>query len=206
MSTPVDAPDIEDLRTRRRRETTVEASEAAMDLFESRGMANTTVDEIAHRAGISTRTFFRLCHTKEDAIFTGSGEFEDALAGAVAKAGDVREATVRLRRAWVGELRKLDDDREGRARYLRVRRLVSAEPLLLAAAVRRDIELARRLVDALTSTGHVTAAPARVVVERAALITRIALDEWVVRADAGAPERLDALYLQVEQAFDAVGH
>jgi AcrR family transcriptional regulator len=42
---------------------------AAFDLFVEQGFASTTVPEIAARAGLSTRTFFRLFADKRDALF-----------------------------------------------------------------------------------------------------------------------------------------
>lgn len=42
---------------------------AAVELFESKGFASTTIDEIATRAGIGRRTFFRYYRSKEDVIF-----------------------------------------------------------------------------------------------------------------------------------------
>ncbi|WP_327256698.1 TetR/AcrR family transcriptional regulator [Streptomyces sp. NBC_01244] len=55
--------------TERRRETTrYEIAEAAAALFSERGYEATTVDDIARAAGISLRTFYRYCPTKEDAL------------------------------------------------------------------------------------------------------------------------------------------
>jgi AcrR family transcriptional regulator len=42
---------------------------AAFDLFDERGYEQTTVDEIAERAGLSRATFFRQYRSKEDVIF-----------------------------------------------------------------------------------------------------------------------------------------
>jgi AcrR family transcriptional regulator len=42
---------------------------AAVELFRSRGYVETTIDEIASRAGVGRRTFFRYYRTKEDVIF-----------------------------------------------------------------------------------------------------------------------------------------
>ncbi len=43
--------------------------DAAFGLFDERGYAQTTVDQIAERAGISRSTFFRMFASKEDVIF-----------------------------------------------------------------------------------------------------------------------------------------
>src|ERR1700744_3710070 len=44
-------------------------AEAAFDLFNERGYEQTTVDEIAERAGLGRATFFRHYRSKEDVIF-----------------------------------------------------------------------------------------------------------------------------------------
>ncbi|WP_270887963.1 TetR family transcriptional regulator [Pedococcus sp. 5OH_020] len=49
--------------------TTERLTDAAFALFDQRGFAETTVDEIAQRAGTGRTTFFRHFATKEDVIF-----------------------------------------------------------------------------------------------------------------------------------------
>jgi AcrR family transcriptional regulator len=53
----------------RRQERKLTIAEAAVRLFEKRGLAATTVEMIAAEAGISPRTFFRYFDTKESAAF-----------------------------------------------------------------------------------------------------------------------------------------
>ena len=53
---------------RRKRATRQALKHAAAALVEERGLSGVTVDEIAARAGVSTRTFFNYFPTKEDAV------------------------------------------------------------------------------------------------------------------------------------------
>jgi AcrR family transcriptional regulator len=59
---------------------------AALELFEERGYVRTTVGDIAARAGLTERTFFRYFTDKREVLFSGSEELErgivDGIAGA----------------------------------------------------------------------------------------------------------------------------
>ncbi|MDX2939798.1 helix-turn-helix domain-containing protein, partial [Streptomyces ipomoeae] len=56
------------LRERRRDATRREIAHCAAALFESQGFQATTVEEIAYAAGLSLRTFYRYCESKETAL------------------------------------------------------------------------------------------------------------------------------------------
>src|SRR5579871_351798 len=56
---------------------------AALQLFSERGYANTTVAEIAQRAGLTERTFFRQFSDKRDVLFAGTDEFEGRIVDAI---------------------------------------------------------------------------------------------------------------------------
>ena len=60
-------PDALDGRERKKRATRRALRTAALDLAMERGLAAVHINEIAARAGVSTRTFFNYFDTKEDA-------------------------------------------------------------------------------------------------------------------------------------------
>jgi AcrR family transcriptional regulator len=60
--------------------------EAAMELYASRGFEQTTVAEIAARAGVTARTFFRHFADKREVLFAGSEQLEAAMVKALADA------------------------------------------------------------------------------------------------------------------------
>src|SRR4051812_50103709 len=57
--------------------------QAAMELFIERGYEQTTVAEIAGRAGVTARTFFRYFADKREVLFAGSLELQQQLVAAV---------------------------------------------------------------------------------------------------------------------------
>ncbi|GAA0337507.1 TetR/AcrR family transcriptional regulator [Actinoallomurus spadix] len=56
---------------------------AAYELYGERGYEQTTVAEIAKRAGLTERTFFRHFADKREVLFAGSEDLQEALVGAV---------------------------------------------------------------------------------------------------------------------------
>jgi AcrR family transcriptional regulator len=60
--------------------------QAAMELYVERGFDNTTVAEIAERAGLTERTFFRHFTDKREVLFSGSASLAELLAQRVAEA------------------------------------------------------------------------------------------------------------------------
>jgi len=60
--------------------------QAALALYGERGFDNTTVAEIAVRAGLTERTFFRHFADKREVLFSGAGLLQETLVSAVADA------------------------------------------------------------------------------------------------------------------------
>src|SRR5271154_5705730 len=59
---------------------------AAMELYGERGFEQTTVAEIAARAGLTERTFFRHFADKREVLFWGAGALQEMFVSAVAGA------------------------------------------------------------------------------------------------------------------------
>jgi AcrR family transcriptional regulator len=60
--------------------------DAAMALFVERGYAETTVEDIAERAGLTERTFFRHFTDKREVLFSGSSRLQDVIVDAIGRA------------------------------------------------------------------------------------------------------------------------
>src|SRR3954449_9446038 len=61
---------------------------AAMELFRERGYPRTTVQEIAERAGLTERTFFRYFADKREVLFAGQRPLLDQMTKGVVEAPD----------------------------------------------------------------------------------------------------------------------
>jgi AcrR family transcriptional regulator len=57
--------------------------QAAFELYADRGFENTTVSDIAERAGLTERTFFRYFADKREVLFSGADALRDAMVSAV---------------------------------------------------------------------------------------------------------------------------
>jgi len=90
--------------------------QAAMELYIERGFDQTTVAEIAARAGLTERTFFRHFADKREVLFAGAGQLQDFLVStlastpdsaapidAVAAALDAAGALLQERREYAGQ-------------------------------------------------------------------------------------------------------
>src|ERR1700732_2886791 len=60
--------------------------QAALELYIERGFEQTTVAEIAKRAGLTERTFFRHFADKREVLFGGSVHLQELMVGALAAA------------------------------------------------------------------------------------------------------------------------
>jgi AcrR family transcriptional regulator len=71
------------LRERKKQATREALARAGLELFVERGYDETTLDEIADAAGVSTRTIFAYFPCKEDILFSMLERMRDALAHAL---------------------------------------------------------------------------------------------------------------------------
>lgn len=200
------APDADcGVRELRRRETRRAIADAALDLFERQGVPATSVEAIAEAAGIAPRTFYRHAGTKENALFVDDDSMERLVAGV--RAVDQTAPTVvrAIEQAYLAQIDAFDaEPPASHDRVLRVRRLVLADPGLLAHALAREDE---QLQELTTLVLHASDDPvvdelrARTVVTAIGTAVRLAYDEWARRAERGETVPSRSLYLQVRSGL-----
>ena len=118
---------VADLRQRRKEQTRRAIAEAALDLFETRGFDETTVDDIAAAANVSPRTFFRYFASKDEAVFDRADEAQEAFRTLLAARPADEPMLVSLRE--IGQALLTDEFVDGR-RLRRVLGLVAQERAL----------------------------------------------------------------------------
>jgi AcrR family transcriptional regulator len=192
------------LRERRRLELIRTIANAAIELFEQKGVAATTIDEIAAAAGISRTTFFRHCSGKEAAVLADEAGLEEQLIAVAAHASKTHPLQD-LEEAWDAMTSVFDVDLEGNSRFLRVRRLMKQHPSLHAAGLQRQMVLFERLADTLRLQADLTELDAHTTAESFGIVMRLTLDEWVRRADqSNTHHMLQEIYREVRDSLNRV--
>lgn len=153
---------------------------SALELFEERGFAQTTVPEIAARAGVTNRTFFRYFGDKREVLFGNEDqvavELEAVLAQAPADLGAADFIAWGLRLFARERLSGKRDD------LRRLRRIVESDESLLERSLSKRRIQCGILSDALRERG-LHPAQAQLLAEATVSALYIAIGEWVERAD-----------------------
>jgi AcrR family transcriptional regulator len=148
---------------------------AALDLFAERGYENTTVIDIAQRAGLGKTTFFRHFQDKREVLFgdgTLNGLLADAIAAAPASAAPLEAVAHALDAA--GRTAFTPARREFVARR---RAVIAASPELQEREALKGLGLTASMADALSRRG-VPRVTSRVAAELCALAWKIAYERW----------------------------
>jgi AcrR family transcriptional regulator len=152
---------------------------AALELFLERGFEQTTVTEIASRAGLTQRTFFRHFADKREVLFAGSGGLQELLVSTVASAPDSVAPIDTIAAALEGVAAALKERRE----YSRQRQaVIAANPELQERELIKLASLASAIAGALRLRG-VTEPAASLAAEAGMAVFRISVERW--HSDAG---------------------
>jgi AcrR family transcriptional regulator len=168
-----------------------------LELFLDKGFDATTVDEIAVKAEVSPRTFFRYFATKDDVIFGDRDEQLAALQAAVGDRPKGEPERTALCNALVAFSRVLEDQRES---MLARRHLTVRNPSLLPRALLIQQAWADSLAHALASHngGGDPTFEQRVLAGSGIAVLAVAMREWHLNGDSSA---LPAL---TQRAMDTV--
>jgi AcrR family transcriptional regulator len=149
--------------------------QAALELYAERGFEQTTVAEIAERAGLTERTFFRHFTDKREVLFAGAGTLRELMVGAVAGAPESAAPIEAVAAALDVAGALLQERRE----YSRQRQaVIAANPGLQERELIKLASLASALAEALRQRG-VTEPAASLTAEAGIAVFKIAFERWV---------------------------
>ena len=123
---------------------------AALELFSERGYDQTTASEIAARAGVTERTFFRHFPDKREVLFDGQITLRAALTGAIAEAPEALQPMEILYRAFRSVEQALEDNRPFSVPRQQV---IASSPALQERELAKEAALTEDLVLALGHRG-----------------------------------------------------
>jgi AcrR family transcriptional regulator len=149
--------------------------QAALELYGERGFEQTTVAEIAARAGLTERTFFRHFADKREVLFWGAGTLQEFLVSAVASAPD-SAAPIDAVVAALEAAGSLFQERHESARQRQ--RIIAANTELRERELIKLAALASALADALRRRG-VRGPAATLTAEAGIAVFRVAFERWV---------------------------
>jgi len=153
--------------------------QAALALYGERGFENTTVAEIAARAGLTERTFFRHFADKREVLFGGAGALQQLLVDAVAGAPDSAAPidVVASALAAAGDLlqQRRDFSRQRQS-------VIAANAELRERELIKLASLASALADALRGRG-VKDPAASLTAEAGIAVFKVAFQRWVEKSN-----------------------
>ncbi len=172
---------------------------AAITLFAEQGYEETTVAEIAERAGLTKRTFFRYFSDKREVLFSGSGELRELWLGAVT-AAPPEAAPFAVVTAGFDPVAEMFIERHDFARTRS--RIIEANPELQERELIKLQTLADAIKAALIDRG-VLANAAVLAAQAGVTVFHVAFASWVQQDDPTAFRRLMDESLQELRAVTA---
>jgi AcrR family transcriptional regulator len=152
-----------------------------MQLYLERGFEQTTVAEIAHRAGLTARTFFRYFADKREVLFGGSAALQEHLVDALGTAPDSASPMQAVSAALDAAAEALGQRRD----YSQQRQLViDANAELRERELIKMASLSAALADGLRRRG-VIEPDASLAAEAGIVVLRVGFERWVREPDGG---------------------
>lgn len=152
--------------------------EAALELYAQRGFQHTTVAEIAKRAGLTERTFFRHFADKREVLFAAAGALQEALVRTVANAPASLAPLDAVAAGLEAVGAELPDRETARARQA----IIAANPELRERELITFAAMSAALAEALRVRGlHDPAAT--LAAEVGIAVFRVAVERWLDGTD-----------------------
>ncbi|HEY6497625.1 MAG TPA: TetR family transcriptional regulator [Trebonia sp.] len=148
--------------------------QAALELYRERGYDQTTVTEIAKRAGLTERTFFRYFADKREVLFHGAGLLQERLVKGIKDALDGSPPLDAVGAALEAAAEPFEEASD----FVRARQeIISANPELRERELIKLATLAAALADALRERG-VPDPAASLAAEAGIAVFKVAFQRW----------------------------
>ena|SRR5579863_3345923 len=152
---------------------------AALELYDERGFEQTTVVEIAKRAGVTERTFFRYFADKREVLFSGAESLQELLTTNVAAA----PASASPIEAVTGALEVAGALLQERREFARKRQaVITANAELQERELIKLASLAASMAGVLRTRG-VSEPTASLAAEAGIAVFKVAFETWVSGGD-----------------------
>jgi AcrR family transcriptional regulator len=165
---------------------------AALELYVERGFEQTTVAEIARRAGLTERTFFRHFADKREVLFWGSAALQELIVSTLADAPDSAAPIDMVAAALEAAGAAIQ---EGGERPGQRQSVIAANPELQERELIKLASLATAIAGALRRRG-VSDLAASLTAEAGIAVFKIAFERWI-----GDPTQGDLPYF-IRESLD----
>jgi AcrR family transcriptional regulator len=173
--------------------------QAALTLYGERGFDATTVAEIAERAGLTKRTFFRYFADKREVLFWGSEALEELFVTEVGAAPESAAPLDAVAAALDAAAAMFEQRRELAARR---QQIIAANPELQERELIKLASLAGAVAEALRRRG--VDDPAAILTAEAGIaVFRVAFERWVDQANRQPLEQVTRESLHELRAITA---
>ena len=149
---------------------------AALELFGEAGYEQATVAQIARRAGVTERTFYRYFSDKREVLFAGSAELQRRMVDAVASAAPTADPARLVAIALDALASMFPAERREFARWRNA--VLASEPALQERELLKLAALKQALAVALTDHG-VEGVKAAVAAESAIGVFHVGFAHWI---------------------------
>ena len=155
---------------------------AALELYRERGFDQTTAAEIAERAGLTERTFFRYFADKREVLFSGQDRLREIYVTTIAAAPESATPMEMVAAALQAVTPVFDERRDfGRQRQA----MIASHPELQERELLKRASLATAVAEALRQRG-VTEPAASLAAESGVIVFKTAYTRWA--SDPAAPD------------------
>ncbi|WP_327006915.1 TetR/AcrR family transcriptional regulator [Dactylosporangium sp. NBC_01737] len=148
---------------------------AALELYAGRGYEQTTVADIAQRAGVTERTFFRHFADKREVLFDGAHTLQDTVVDAITNA-PASQAPIEVVGAAMERAAEMMQDRRDFARQRAA--AIAANPSLHERELFKLATLSAAAAEALRERG-VPEPTATLAAETGVMVFKVAFEQWI---------------------------